>query len=115
MIASVGNTLSALNAFQKKMEVTSNNIANVDTDGFKRSDAVLSENATGGVKVTLSKDESPGPIKMESYTGEETEMSNVDLAEELTDTITTEKAYSANLKTFQTQDEMLGDLMNILA
>jgi len=115
MIASVNNSISALNAFQKKMEVTSNNIANVNTDGFKKSEANLSENATGGVKVSISKDLSPGPARIDRNSEKETEMSNVDLTEELTDSITTEKAYSANLKTLQTQNEMVGDLLNILA
>ncbi|MBW2643832.1 MAG: hypothetical protein JRC89_10800 [Deltaproteobacteria bacterium] len=39
MISSVRSTLSALNAFDKKMDVIANNVANVETEEFKKSRA----------------------------------------------------------------------------
>ena len=41
------------------------------------------------------------------------EMSNVDLAEELTDMIVAQRAFSANSKTIQTADTMLQELINL--
>jgi flagellar hook protein FlgE len=41
------------------------------------------------------------------------EMSNVDLAGQLTDLITTQRAYEANTKVITTSDEILQDLINL--
>jgi flagellar hook protein FlgE len=45
---------------------------------------------------------------------QDVEASNVDLAEEFTDSIATQSGYKANLKTIQTHDEMLGTLLDII-
>ena len=47
--------------------------------------------------------------------GVETELSNVDLADEMSGMIPTEIGYKANLKTIQTRDEMIGTLLDTLA
>ena len=60
MISALNGTISALRAFVTKLGVTADNIANVNTDGFKRNRAVLHEDLSGGVRVQLSKDQSPG-------------------------------------------------------
>ena len=44
----------------------------------------------------------------------EVESSNVDLVDELTEMIPTKAAFSANAKTLQTSDKMLGSLLDIL-
>ena len=41
------------------------------------------------------------------------EMSNVDLASQLTSLITTQRAYEANAKVITTSDEILQDLVNL--
>ena len=41
-------------------------------------------------------------------------MSNVDLTEEIPQTITAQRGYEANLKLIETQDEMLGSVLDIL-
>ena len=41
MIFSVGSSLSALNAFGTKMGVISNNIANVESEEFKKSRTLM--------------------------------------------------------------------------
>jgi flagellar hook protein FlgE len=48
MIQLSGTTLSALRAFGLKFQVTANNIANVNTDGFKKSRADLKDNQKAG-------------------------------------------------------------------
>jgi flagellar hook protein FlgE len=42
------------------------------------------------------------------------ETSNVDLAEEIPNLMVTKRAYQANLKTIETQDEMLGSLLDTI-
>ena len=53
MLPSVGPTLSALSGFRKKMDVTANNIANVNTDEFKKSRVNFQEAHQGGVKAIV--------------------------------------------------------------
>ena len=43
------------------------------------------------------------------------ELSNVDLADEMTGMIPTEIGYKANLKTLRAHDEMIGTLLDTLA
>ena len=108
--------LSALGAHEKKLDVTANNIANLNTEGFKKSRAVLQEANPSGVVVTISRVNTPGsPILPMDGTGEMRESSNVDLAEEIVALQTTKHGFQANLKTLKTEDEMLGSLFDILA
>ena len=116
MVGAIQNNLSALNAFDRKMQVTADNIANVNTNGFKKSQALLSEDENGGVKVDIQKVDAPG-IPTERLEGDnwvETETSNVDLVDEIGESIVTQNAYDANLKTVKIQEKMLGSLMDII-
>jgi flagellar basal-body rod protein FlgC len=115
MISSVNSAISALHAFEKKMGVTANNIANVRSEEYKKSQAVLTEGQRNNVAVTVEKIETPGPIIYE-VNGKETiekESSNVNLAEEIPQTIIAQRSYEANLKTLQTHDEMLKSIVDI--
>jgi flagellar basal-body rod protein FlgC len=115
MIPAMDSALSALDAFGKKMDVTANNIANVNTDGFKKSRADLQE-ADHGVTVNISRVNTPGaPIPAEDGTGKMKESSNVDVAEEIVNLKTTDNAFQANLKTIQAEGDMLGSLFDIFA
>ena len=115
MIRSMSASHSAILAHERKMSVTSNNIANVNTDGFKKSRAIIEEGERNDVRVEIQRDESPGPVVYESRDGEmvERELSNVDIGEELTQTITTLNGYKANLKMVKVQDEMIGTLIDL--
>jgi flagellar basal-body rod protein FlgC len=115
MTSALNAALSALEAYEKKLNVTANNIANVNTDGFKKSRAVLQEGDPSGVVVTLSRVNTPGsPIPSMDGSGEIRESSNVDLAEEIVDLQTTKYGFQANLKTLKAEDEILGSLLDIL-
>ena len=116
MISALNGTISALRAFVTKMGVTADNIANVNTDEFKKTRATLHEDYNGGVRVELSKDNSPGlryDVVEDGQTVEK-ETSNVDLTEEIPNLMVTKRAYQANLKTIETQDEMLGSLLDTI-
>jgi len=116
MIFSVDNNISALKAFGAKMGVTANNIANVESEEFKKSSALLQEGERGSVKVDISRIDTPGAIGTKYIDDEqvETEMSNVDLAEEIPETIPTQRGYEANLTVIKTKDEMLATIIDIL-
>jgi flagellar hook protein FlgE len=116
MISALNSTVSALRAFVTKLGVTADNIANANTDGFKKNRAILQEVSTGGVRVEIRKDDSPG-FRYEAFENGETvekETSNVDLTEEIPNLMVTKRAYQANLKTIETQDEMLGSLLDTI-
>ncbi len=116
MISALNGTISALRAFVTKLGVTADNIANVNTDGFKRNRAILHEDHNGGVRVEINKDDSPGLRYdvIENGKKVEKETSNVDLTEEIPDLMVTRRAYQANLKTMETQEEMLGSLLDTI-
>ena len=116
MVSSVNTNISALSALGKKMAVTSNNIANVESEGFKKSRAVLKEGESGSVEVDITRIETPGDTRVEDADGEqvEREFSNVDLAEEITGTIPTQRGYEANLTVIKARDEILGTVLDIL-
>ncbi|MBW1959543.1 MAG: hypothetical protein JRI63_13645 [Deltaproteobacteria bacterium] len=116
MISSARNTLSALNAFNKKMNVIANNVANVETEEFKKSRATLVEAPENSVKVEVSQPEDPGPTVVEVKDGqiEEKQMSNVDLTEEIPQSMVAQRGYEANLATLRTYDEMIKSILNIV-
>ena len=116
MVDSIGNSVAALKAFGTKMEVTAKNVANANSDGFKKSRAALTEDAAGGVSTDVQRIETPGPSIVSVENGHETkrELSNVDLTEEMTEMIVTQHGYNANLKTIETEDEMLGAALDIV-
>jgi flagellar basal-body rod protein FlgC len=117
MIDATGSAITAMKAFQKKMNVTAHNVANVNTDEYKKSRVTLSEGRNGGVQATPDQVDTPGFPKETVRNGEivETTSSNVDLAEELPEMMIAEGAYKANAKTVQSQDRLLGFLLNMFS
>ena len=116
MVSSVNNTISALHAYQTVMGVTSDNIANVNTEEFKKSRASLKEGTNGDVQVEINRVNTPGH-RYQELEGDQLvdkETSNVDLAEELPQMMVTQHAYEANMKVLQTQDKMLGTTLDIV-
>jgi flagellar hook protein FlgE len=115
MVSPINSNISALAAFGKKMAVSSNNIANLESEGFKKSRAVLLEGEQGGVIVDIERLDTPGDVRVE-YREDgvtERELSNVDLAQEITDTLSTQRGYEANLKAVKVQDELIGTILDI--
>ena len=116
MIPSVNSTISALQAYKSKMGVTANNIANVNTDEFKKDRATLREGTNGGVQVNVQQVNTPG-IRYKAFEGDqlvEKESSNVNLEEEIPEMMITQRTYEANLKVLQTQNKMLGSVLDIM-
>jgi flagellar hook protein FlgE len=116
MTFSIQSTLSAIKAFGEKMGVTANNIANVETEEFKKSRATLVEGPKNNVEVEITQPDIQGPVVVDETDGQFTkkEMSNVDLAEEIPQTMIAQKGYEANIATLRTQDEMLKSIIDII-
>jgi flagellar basal-body rod protein FlgC len=116
MIPSVNSTISALRANKTMLGVTANNIANANTDEFKKSRATLKEGANGDVVVDINRVNTPGHRyqELEGDQRVEKESSNVNLEEEVPKMMVSQRTYEANLKVLQTQDNMSGTLLDIM-
>jgi len=116
MISGMHSAISALSAFGKRMGVIADNVANVESDGFKKSRALMQEQEPGGVRVTISRVETAGPRVVEETTEglEERELSNVNLEQEIPDALLTEKMFTANTKVVKTEEEMIGSVLDII-
>jgi flagellar hook protein FlgE len=113
MISGIGASLSGLTVFGKKLSNAANNIANSNTTGYKKTEAVITEDGVGLPDVNLTRVETPGTLVQEED-GKTFELSNVELAEELTDTIIAQRGYQANIKVLKAQTDMLGSVLDIL-
>ncbi len=92
-----GIATSALGAFGFKQAVTANNIANINTPDFKRSDTILKENKGGGVTA-------------EARQGND----RVEISREAIDMMVTSSNYGANLKSIQATDKMAKEALDLL-
>ncbi|NOX34776.1 MAG: hypothetical protein GXP56_13770 [Deltaproteobacteria bacterium] len=116
MVASIQSNVSALQAFSKQIAVSANNVANALSDDFKKSRAINTEGRKGQVETTITKIDTPGPLVEDpmSKTGKLKELSNTDIAEELTNQIIAEQGFKANAKVIKTYEETIGSLVDIL-
>ena len=117
MISGVQAALSGLQAYGMKLQNNGNNVANMNTENFKKNRVLLSEQKPQGVSATAEKVNTPGPLVQEQTSRglEMIEQSNVDLGEEIPDMMLNSHAYKANLKTLQTADEMTASLLDLKA
>lgn len=114
MISSINSSLSGMQAAFKLQDNSANNVANIQSNGFKKDVSQVVENANGGVIVSLSRDSSPGPA-YEASSGQEVEGSNVDLSQEMTAQISNKQMLSVNIAAFKTTDEMQKSILDIIA
>ena len=111
-------SVSGINAFFKKMDVTANNIANSRTDNYKRRVAEIIQDKNGHPKVQITTDDRPGVKKIRQAgepDGPPQEMSNVNYAEESVNMIEADVGVKANVKVLQTQAETVSYLIDIFA
>ncbi|MBI5633682.1 MAG: hypothetical protein HZA15_09420 [Nitrospirae bacterium] len=92
-----GIAVSALSAYRTRLNVTANNIANANTEGFRPSETMMNENLNGGVSAAIRQFDIP----------------DVDIAKEMVDLMTTELGFKAMLKTISTEDEITSSIINI--
>ncbi len=115
MISAYQSALSALQAFGTKIQSNSNNIANANTNGFKKTRVTMAEVLPQGVKAEVDKVTTPGDSVFQETTKglDQVELSNVDLGSEIPDMSLNSQFYKANLKTIETANEMTGTLLNL--
>lgn len=102
--------LSALSSLGTAQEVSANNIANVNTDGFKASSVVLESGPNDqGVYVAAINQSTAGGPMVDGVEG-----SNTDIASEMVDMMTIGHAFSANAATIRVSEQMTGHLLNMV-
>jgi flagellar basal-body rod protein FlgC len=104
--------LAALRAFDRKSEIIANNIANVNTDGFKKSRGNMVQTTLPGVAVSPQQINTPGDII--TINGVQRESSNVNVEEELITLMVTQRDYEANIRTVKATQEMQGTLFDLM-
>lgn len=116
MVAPIQNNVAALQAFSRQISVSADNVANALTDDFKKSRALNTEGENGQVESTITKIDTPGPLVEDplSETGELKELSNTDIAEELTNQISAQQGFDANAKMIQAYEETVGTLVDMI-
>jgi len=116
MTFSVNTSLSALMAYGKKIGVHANNIANMHSEGFKRSRALLKEGADQTVTVEIDRIDSPDYPSSETSKSQisNNKSNNVDVATELMGTMTSQRGYKVNSTFIKTQEEMTGTILDML-
>ena len=119
-VNALNTSVSALLANQFRQDVTANNIANVNTDGFEASSVATADRAyindigTGTQVTATYKPERQAPMAMNPVNpGEMVEQSNTDLVVEMTNMISAQNAYSANIPMARTVEEMNQTLMDL--
>jgi flagellar basal-body rod protein FlgC len=134
MMNSLSISASAFKAFGVRQQVAANNVANMNTDGFKASRVGLEERpGRQGVSVQeIRKDTSSGPLDGQDKPGAAlkasgrgdgradgnraesgpAEGSNTDLVQEMVTMIENENGYAANATAVQTQTRMVGEFLN---
>lgn len=106
----IESAASAISAASISQQVGANNIANVNTDEFKSSSAVMEEGSQGGVRVSdIRQDTSPGPM-LNGVEG-----SNTDIGREMVGLMRNEHMVGANAAVVRAYEETTGHLLNMIA
>lgn len=106
--------LSGLNAAERRLENSANNIANAETTGFTPKDVVQSALTNGGV-TTEPVERKPDTISIQNADGQEEKLPNVSVDEELMNAQSATYDYQANLQVLKRQKEMDKSLLDIQA
>jgi flagellar basal-body rod protein FlgC len=112
------SSVAGINAFFRKMDVAANNVANINTDNYKRRIAHISQDKNGLPETKITIDNTPGlenPRKPGEPEGPPREMSNVNYAEEAVSMIEAKIGVKANVKALQISGEMFGSLVDFFA
>jgi flagellar hook protein FlgE len=113
MISGISASLSGLWAFTGTLSNAAGNIANVNTDGYKKATATIVEDKKGLPGVSVERRDTPGPIVQETD-GSLRELSNVELAEEFPRMMISQRGYEANIRALKVEDQMIGSLLDII-
>ena len=111
-------SVAGINAFFRKMDVTAHNVANLNTDNYKRRVPHVEQDQNGLPETKVTIDKTPGlenPRKVGEPEGPPREMSNVTYAREAVSMIEAEMGVKANVTALKVAGETFGSLLDIFA
>ena len=114
MIYGIYASIAGMRAADKRLANAAGNIANSNTDGYKRTEATVVEDKVELPEVNIVRDPAAGAI-IEESDGVQRETSNVDLSWEMPEMMIAKRAYQANVQTIKAQDEALQSVLDIVA
>ncbi len=132
MVSAINSALSGLAAAGKRLEVASNNIANINSTRTRNADGTVTTappppqevqnvaQSTGGVQAEVRNSEKP-PIKFYSPDHPDADdqgflnLPNTDLAEQIVQSQMATYDYKANLNTIKQQDKLFQNLLDIIS
>ncbi len=128
-VNSLDSATSGLYANAARLAVSGHNVANINTNGFQSQEinttdsAYINDIGTGTRVSAVYSPPRPGPM-VQDTTGAESgenggtpgmvELSNTDLVRETTNQIAARNAYSVNLSTIRSTDEMTETLLDMV-
>jgi flagellar hook protein FlgE len=116
MLRGATSTVSAITAESIRLDVSADNVANVSTDGYRAKRVTNEATINGGVRARIDQPPPPppSPTTLEAD-GRERVLSNVDIGAEVTTQVIAQRAFEANVKMLQTNDEMTKTLLRTKA
>ena len=105
MQVSFNTALSGIQTALIREDVSANNVANINTRGFSQTDALQTAMSPAGVRIS----------GLRSTPNSPSQDSNTDLAKEMVNQVINKEDVAANVKVIQTQDKMMGALLDIIA
>jgi len=105
-ISTLGSGLSGMQSFQRALDVSANNVANADTNGFQPQQADFQQN-TGGVSVNVPPPlASPNPALANAP-------SATDLTLEMVNQLQYQTGFELSADVIKTANQMMGTLVDI--
>ena len=111
---STGISQSGIRAANDALRASANNLANINTNGFKKDIVNLRDVKGGGVESNISKSDEAGAT-FKTDDGTVVERSNVDLTEEVVNQIVAKNQITANVTALKTGLETDSEILDILA
>ncbi|MBN2645305.1 MAG: hypothetical protein JXR59_07525 [Desulfuromonadaceae bacterium] len=108
MIDAMSTALSGMRAQTMRLESSANNVANSQTEGYVPSSVNMAEGVDGGVRTQLQKPVAATGVAQDA----ENKTSMVDQAKEMISMMESKSMYQANMKTVQTSERMVGNLLD---
>jgi flagellar basal body rod protein FlgG len=114
MSLSFNSSISGIRAATDMLSVSAHNIANSNTDGYKKQHANLRGDNGNGVIVDITESTEAGPLYINKR-GETVETSNVNYIEEVVTQIKSRHLLSANAAAIRYTNEAQESIMDIIA
>lgn len=119
-INALQTSVTALRTNQFRLDVSANNVANINTDDFRASTVATADNAyinsigTGTQVAGTYAPERPAPPSDPTAGSDAARVSNTDLAVEMTNQMNFRNAYSANSVMGRTSEDVSRTLMDLV-